>query len=107
MIIKIKIKRADKVYTILTGNSDKSWEMQFREYCHNFKPIEIIQVDVSFEKWIGWGGLKWCDENIFQQELNREGCQEDEPDNPNPRKYENMRFTLNTWVEDKVRKIAG
>jgi hypothetical protein len=64
-----------------------------------------ISVETSSDKWIGWGGLKWCPESLFQSQLNREGCQENEPDNPNPRQYSNMVFKKNPIVEAKVRKI--
>lgn len=88
------------------GNSYKNWEEQFREYCFTFKPIEVLEVETSSEKWKGWGGLKWCNETEFQHELNREGCQQNEPDNPKPRKYEYMRFNSNQIVSNIANKIA-
>jgi hypothetical protein len=106
MIVRIKLKTKNEVFTMMFGNSYKNWEEQFREYCFTFKPIEIIQIETSPEKWKGWGGLKWCNENEFQHELNMEGCQQNEPDNTKPRKYEYMRFGSNKIVENIANKIA-
>jgi hypothetical protein len=106
MIVKIKLKSKDEVFTMMFGNSYKDWDEQFKEYCSRFKPIEVLSVVTSSGKWKGWGGLKWCNENEFQTELNREGCQDKEPDNQNPRKYESMTFTQNQIVGNMARKIA-
>lgn len=106
MIVRIKLKSKGETFTMMFGNSYKNWEEQFREYCYNFKPIDIIDVETSPEKWKGWGGLKWCNETEFQHELNREGCQDKDPDNPKPRKYEYMRFNLNQIVSNIANKIA-
>jgi len=77
--------------TILFGNSYKSWKEQYSEYCRTFtcEPVKAWQ---SNAEWKGWGGLKWCEEKDFQHELNREGVQHDEPDNPYPRQYADMYF---------------
>jgi hypothetical protein len=106
MIVKIKIKSSSDTFTMLFGNSYKNWTEQFREYCYAFKPIEVLEVETSKEDWKGWGGLKWCNEDEFQEELNREGCQSSDPDNPNPRIYKNMRFSSNRIVENTANKIA-
>ncbi len=106
MIVKIKLKSKDEVFTMLFGNSYKTWDDQFAEYCWNFKPVEILSITTSSEKWKGWGGLKWCNETNFQNELNCEGCQQNEPDNPNPRKYDSMNFIQNQIVGNMARKIA-
>jgi len=94
-----------KTFTMLFGDSYKSWETQFEEFSYWYytprgegwkvKNIEgkIINAEKSNSKWIGWGGLKWCPEDEFQQELNREGVQDGEPDNPKPRQYRKMKFT--------------
>ena len=106
MIVKIKLKSKDEVFTMMFGNSYKDWDEQFREYCSAFKPIEVLLVVTSPEKWKGWGGLKWCNENEFQNELNREGCQDKDPDNPNPRIYENMRFIQNQIASNIAYNVA-
>ena len=101
MIVKITF---DNDTIMLFGNSYKPWAMQFNEYmCYcKAKPIKF---ESSKDKWIGWGGLKWCHSERFQIQLNKEGCQEDEPDNPNPRIYANMKFVENPLVKNKALKI--
>jgi len=85
----IKITFVDRV--MLFGDSYKPWQMQVDEYM--FKCADIpSKIEYSRSEWIGWGGLKWCLECNFQQELNREGCQDDEPDNASPRRYADMVF---------------
>lgn len=90
----VRVTFKDKV--MLFGNSYKPWKMQYDEYVwmckRNGTPIELVSVETSHSKWIGWGGLKWCPEEKYQQELNREGCQDNEPDNPRPRQYNKMNF---------------
>lgn len=106
MIVRIKLKSKDEVFTMMFGNSYKDWDEQFREYCSMFKPTEILSVVTSPEKWKGWGGLKWCNENEFQHELNREGCQDKDSDNPNPRIYENMQFIQNQTASNIAHNVA-
>jgi len=106
MIVKIKLESKGKIFTMLFGNSYKNWDEQFREYCSIFKPSEVLKVETSPEKWKGWGGLKWCNETEFQQELNREGCQQNHPNNPNPRNYKYMRFNSNQIASNIANKIA-
>jgi hypothetical protein len=79
---------------MMFGDSYKPWHMQMDEYmrrCAEGLP-RPERVEVSKSKWIGWGGLKWCSSDNFQHELNREGCQESDPDNSRPRKYADMEF---------------
>lgn len=106
MIVRIKLKSKGETFTMLFGNSYKNWEQQFMEYCSIFKPTDVLDVETSVEKWKGWGGLKWCNETEFQHELNREGCQQGEPDNPKPRNYKYMRFNSNQIVLNVANKIA-
>lgn len=108
MIIKVQFRnKMGQTENILFGDSYKPWKMQYREYLRlavskDFG-IEPVRVWKSKSAWIGWGGLKWVDEEYFQEELNREGVQEGEADNPNPRKYSEMSFEeisltkLNQW----------
>ncbi len=85
MIVKITFSDLDdKESTMLFGNSYKNWFTQFEEYLYrtikwwNAKEIlscdiyEIIDVQKTSDKWIGYGGLKWCCELDFQAELNSE-----------------------------------
>jgi hypothetical protein len=103
MIIKITFTNGVRMF----GNSYKPWEDQVEEYMRrNAKAIEKpLKVEISRSKFITWGGLKWCSEDDFQQELNREGCQYGEPDNKDPRQYSNMLFenadekTFNTVLD--------
>lgn len=92
---------------MMFGDSYKPWHMQFEEYFYKFKDklSNPLKVETSPNKWIGWGGLKWCSESSFQLQLNREGCQESEPDNSNPRKYSEMVFVANPIVSKKINKI--
>lgn len=89
------------------GDSYKPWHIQLEEWLwlHEDKEIEALSIETTTEKWIGWGGLKWCSEERFQEQLNREGCQDNEPDNPNPRQYKNMEFKNNPIVYARVKKI--
>lgn len=79
---------------MMFGNSYKPWHMQVDEYMRQYSEElqKPIKTEYSRSKWIGWGGLKWCPESEFQHQLNREGCQEGEPDNPHPRYYSLMYF---------------
>ena len=107
MIVRIEIKpKEGEPFTMMFGNSYKSWEQQFREYSFMFKPIEVLSVDSSKHDWIGWGGLKWCNETEFQHCLNREQCQYNDKDNINARKYEYMKFNSNQIAFNIARKIA-
>jgi len=100
MIIKVEFKiKGIKGTTavMLFGKSYKSWEEQYQEYCRMAKNqmnwiVEPVRAWKSKSKWIGWGGLKWCAEEAIQMQLNREGCQHDDNDNPNPRQYSKMVF---------------
>lgn len=105
MIVRIELKfKDDAILTMLFGNSYKTWYQQFSEYCRNFRPVEILSIRSCSEKWIGTG-LKWCREDEFQQELNREDCQQNEPDNSNPRKYLYFTFNSNKILENIAKKI--
>jgi hypothetical protein len=107
MIVRIKLKSKNgDIFTMLFGNSYKKWNVQFREYCLNFKPVEILDVKTSRSEWKSWGGLKWCNELSFQYELNREGCQSIDTDNPYPRIYSNMIFNSNRIAENFAKSIV-
>jgi len=101
MIIRITF---DDGRVMMFGDSYKPWTMQFDEYMWrvNFKPVKFESCQ---DKWIGWGGLKWCSESRFQNHLNREGCQDEDENNPNPRKFEDMKFVENPIVRNKALKI--
>lgn len=108
MIVRITFKSKEhnsgKPWVMLFGTSYKPWYEQVREYigrhfCDHEKGWNteemlgnITKVEVSKSAWKGWGGLKWCSHDTFQEELNREGVQEHEPDNPKPRQYSKMKF---------------
>lgn len=101
MIVKITF---DDGKIMMFGNSYKNWDEQFEEYIRIVKS-KPVKFETAKDEWIGWGGLKWCREEDFQHELNREGCQYNEEDNPSPRKFEDMVFVENRLVRNKVIKI--
>jgi len=91
--VKIKDLETGEIFNMLFGDSYKSWKEQYQEYLRLHKgKIEPLQFWKSNSKWKGFGGLKWCSEDSFQEELNREDVQQNEPDNPNPRKYSDFKF---------------
>lgn len=95
---------------MLFGNSYKPWDMQLDEYLFLLKRdnelMMVKEVEVSDSPWVHFGGLKWCSAKNFQQQLNREGCQSDEPDNENPRLYRDMVFYYDLKTSDKVKKMV-
>ena len=107
MIVKIEFN--DNL-TMLFGNSYKDFDEQLEEYIRINKdllPHPVIAWQ-SGSKWIGWGGLKWCSEKGFQKQLDREGCQYGESDNPSPRIYKDMSFsTPSTKTMNKIIKICN
>lgn len=118
MIVRITITDQDgKDYKMLFGDSYKKWEQQYQEFlwrnirwynanviieCNIFEAKDIYKCD---DEWKAWGGLKECREEFFQQQLNREGCQEKDPDNPNPRKYSDMVFMRAYEFDKKIKKM--
>ena len=57
---------------MLFGDSYKSWIDQLAEYCRAYK-MPRPAVAKCRQKWIGYGGLKWCAESDLQVELDNEG----------------------------------
>lgn len=113
MIIRITFEDLEgEEYRMMFGDSYKGWKEQVEEYLRSYVPnkynegcvADLLEVEVCNEKWIGWGGLKWCNANEFQKELNREGVQDHEPDNPEPRRYGKMRFYHDPKIDESVRK---
>jgi hypothetical protein len=108
MIVRITFENMSLHSTMMFGDSYKSWDDQLEEFIRftgrRWKPYKV---EVSKEKWIGWGGLKWCTEASFQDELNREGCQDKEPANPNPRQYSEMKFEIaSPKIMARIKKIV-
>lgn len=118
MIIRITWLNFEKrPFTILYGDSYKLWPQQVQEYI--WESIKfwnsttlikrnlfgISKVEISDDKWISWGGLKWCPHEDFQKELNREGCQLSDPDANCPRSYRNMVFKPDTKAHSVVLKM--
>lgn len=109
----IRVKFNEK-HVMLFGNSNKPWSVQLGEYLWllmwNDELEYFEEVTVSDSAWVSGGGLeglKWCLEKDFQHQLNREGCQSSEPDNPNPRQYKDMHFYSDSSVTKKVNKMLG
>lgn len=95
MIVKILFEpgNGEKPFCMLTGNSYKTWQQQYSEMQGQRWFVEPTKFwKNTKDKWVGWGGLKWCQEDVFQDQLNREGLQHNEPlsNNPNPRQYSKM-----------------
>lgn len=115
MTVKIKMKDSKEEFTMLFGDSYKSYLVQIKEFFYRVgtkwvenKPcaeIEIIDIQFSNAKWIGWGGLKWVSEENIQEKYNREGCQSDEPDNPTPRKYSDISFSYDMKRENEIKRF--
>ena len=106
MTYRATITDGTETIVMMFGDSYKSWRDQFREFMFQEfgkkgkgkgMKSDLDHLSVTLEKsrskWVGWGGLKWCAEQEMQNELNREGCQETDPDNPKPRQYEDFRFS--------------
>jgi hypothetical protein len=93
-------------FTMMFGDSYKDWQTQYQEFLWQYIQwydrtiisrclvFKVISLEACKDRWKAWGGLKWCNESSFQNELNREGCQQNEPDNPKPRQYHKMKFYL-------------
>lgn len=98
-------------HVMMFGNSYKPWDMQYDEYIwmrkNKCSPVELVTVETSHSKWVSWGGLKWCPEERFQQQLNREGCQDVEPDNPKPRTYGKMNFAYDVRAFNRAKEILN
>ena len=101
-------------FTMLFGDSYKTHLRQIQEFFWrtqewiNHKPhpkYKILDMDFCDDEWKSWGGLKWCLEENFQHELNREGCQSSDPDNPNPRQYAQMVFYPDGELEGAILKF--
>uniref|UniRef100_A0A6M3KPH1 Uncharacterized protein n=1 Tax=viral metagenome TaxID=1070528 RepID=A0A6M3KPH1_9ZZZZ len=106
--VKYLDKNSGKEHEMLFGDSYKSWKMQRAEYEGYFPELKRVEVLKSNSEWKGWGGLKWCEVSSFQKELNREGCQTKDPDNPNPRQFKNFIFkSLKTAQEKKLTEGIG
>lgn len=93
--IKIRFHSAEtgKRFTMMFGDSYKKWKEQYKEYLRlNEGKVMPIMAWKSNSKFVGWGGLKWCDEEEFQNQLNREGMSKDEADNLNARQYSSFVF---------------
>lgn len=95
MIIRINFSNHE---SMLFGESYKPWAMQAGEFLlkNNELIPAITSIEKSKSKWMSWGGLKWCPASSFQINLNREGCQSNDPDNASPRIYAEMSFVQDT-----------
>ena len=93
--VKVLYQKPDGSHQVMMfGDSYKEWEEQkaeFERYREHSRWVELERW-ISKSPWKGWGGLMWCREEDFQEELNREGCQYGEPDNPRPRRYSDFVF---------------
>ena len=117
MIVRITFLDKDlKPFTMLFGDSYKKWQREVDDYLHlQIRWIDtttldrreifgVVKVEVSKSEWVSWGGLKWCSDENFQGILNREGCQDKDPDNPRPRQYNSMYFCEDKKASDYVNK---
>ena len=114
MIVRIKLKDINNEESImLFGDSYKNYLDHLKDFFYRDQiwinnlphPIySISSIERSKAEWKSWGGLIWCEEKDFQKELNREGCQPNDPDNPHPRQYSKMKFETN---QSTINKIMG
>lgn len=58
---------------MMFGTSYRKWWDQLQEYCRLNK-LGRPAIEVCSEPWIGYGGLKWCAWEDFQQQLDIEGA---------------------------------
>ena len=124
MIVKITLLDLDnKELVMMFGNSYKYWFTQFEEFLYNSikwwnaKRImscnlyQIINVEKSTDKWIGFGGLKWCTETEFKESLAHEAKGLDQE----VRKYKDMIFNydankfykVKNMLKDRLRHLAS
>lgn len=101
MIVRICFSNGE---VMMFGDSYKPWDMQAREFLRYNPALKdgIILIEKSKDKWVSWGGLKWCPESSFQEYLNREGVQQHEDDNPRPRQFGDMKFTEDRKLIEKL-----
>lgn len=73
MIVSIKFKSDVEEFSMLFGDSYKSWQDQLAEYMFitKLRPYKPYHVHYSKKKWISYGGLKWCCLDNFQEELKK------------------------------------
>jgi hypothetical protein len=102
MIVQITLKTETETWSMLFGDSYKSWSLQFQEYLWNcrrgkkFFTVENVSVCKN-EKWLA-NGLKRCEVSEYQNELDEAGVN---------RKFEHFEFTQNSKIEREVRKFVG
>jgi len=58
---------------MMFGNSYRKWWDQLEEYCR-CQSLGRPVIEVSNEPWIGFGGLKWCPWEDFQEQLDKEAA---------------------------------
>lgn len=58
---------------MMFGTSYRKWWDQLGEYCRMHK-LARPSIEVSGEPWIGYGGLKWCAWEAFQEQLDIEAA---------------------------------
>ena len=104
MIVRIKLEtKSGQTLIMLFGDSYKRWDMQFREFCKIKNVVAILSVETCKDSWIGYGGLKWCSHDEFQDELNNEA----KGKNIKPRIYEKMQFVENKSFKTKAKKCIN
>lgn len=59
-------------YAMMFGTSYRTWWDQLEEFCRLYK-TKPKEVTISRKEWIGFGGLKWCQDTEFQSQLDIEG----------------------------------
>lgn len=107
MIVEIEFfDKEGTPWKMLFGNNPnwRNWDGELQQYfwenikwwdetrCMKREIYGIGKMRVSKSRWMAWGGLKWCHPDKFQAQLDREGCQQSDPDNPRPRQFRKMKF---------------
>lgn len=74
MTICIRFKSETDEFSMLFGDSYKTWYEQLTEFLFvtKVRPYKPYYVLISKEKWISYGGLKWCCLDEFNNELKKE-----------------------------------
>lgn len=76
--VKVQFTTDEETYTMVFGDSYKTWQMQLQEYIYYLKrkdrKFTINKLDKSSEKF-RQNGLKWCDIKEYQGELTEDALE--------------------------------
>lgn len=131
MIVRVTFENLERQeLKYLFGNGYKPWRRQYEEFVNAYitwwdsktimtcELLNILQVETSPSKWIESGGLKWCNDENAQDELNEELiiAQNQGERRKTARKYNQIRFIRNYSshrdycqgiLSDRLRHLSG